>query len=237
MNHSICAVSMMTLTIALACASAPGTRAHDMSAAEHAQAADEHEKMGNEHEMQFRPASRDATDEGDCAQYLGSCWASNPTEQHREEAREQRSLAAKHRAASQTLRQAETAACSGLSEGDRDVSPFVHREAIIRVAPLMAPDTSGYGAIERAEQVGATIVIRPAVGLTVERLQRVTTCHVARAATLGHEAPELSFCPLAARGVSASVSSTGDAFAINVSADSREGAAEVLSRAQRLVAR
>ena len=60
---------------------------------------------------------------------------------------------------------------------------------------------------------------------------------MARAATLGHEAPELSFCPLAAKGVSASVSSTGDAFAINVSADSREGAAEVLSRAQRLVAR
>jgi hypothetical protein len=230
-------MGMMTLGAALACAGAAGTGPHDMSAAEHDQAAREHEGTGAEHTAEFKPAGRDATDENDCAKYLGSCWASNPTEQHRDEAREHRSLAAKHRAASGALRTAEASACVGLSDADRDVSPFVQREAIARVAPLMQTENVGYGeSVEsRTEQVGATIILRAAVGLTAERLQRVVTCHAARAASLGHDAPEFSFCPLGVKGVSASVRSTGDAFAVNVSADSRDGAAEVLARAQRLV--
>ena len=69
-----------------------------------------------------------------------------------------------------------------------------------------------------------------------ERLQRVVTCHAARAASLGHNS-ELSFCPLAVKGATPTVRSTGDGFAIDVSADGREEAAEILSRAQRLSAR
>lgn len=236
MNQRTTAMSMMTLIVVLGCASAPGTRPHDMSAAKHERAAAQHEAMEADHDAQFRPDSRDATDESDCAPYLGSCWASNPTEKHRDEAREHRAIADKHRAASESLRRAEATSCVGVSAMDRDVSPFVHREAIVRVEPLGRRESADYtgGPIEK--WVGARIVLLPAAGLTAERLQRVATCHVARAASLGHDT-EISFCPLAIKGATATVQSTGDGFAIDVSAEDPKAAAEILARAQRLVAR
>jgi hypothetical protein len=236
MIQQTAAMSMMTLIVMVGCASAPGTRPQDMNAAQHERAAAEHETMEGGHEAQFRPASRDTTDETNCATYLGECWSSNPTEKHRNEAREHRAIAAQHRAASESLRQAEATACVGVPAMDRDASPFVHREAIVRVEPLIRREAVSYtgGAIEK--QVGATVVLLPAAGLTAERLQRVVTCHAARAASLGHNS-ELSFCPLAVKGATPTVRSTGDGFAIDVSADGREEAAEILARAQRLSAR
>lgn len=229
--------SLMVFTAA-ACASAPGTRPHDMSASEHARAAAQHEETGTEHAAKFQPDATDATDATDCAPYLGSCWSSNPTEEHRDEARDHRELAAKHRAASQALRQVEAEACQGVTDMDRDIDPFVHRQAIVRGVPLTQPEFEDYGASARSyKQVGASVVVLPAAGLTAERLQRVVTCHVARAASLGHDAPELSFSPLAVKGAQASVRSAGNGFAIEISGDTRESAAEILARVQRLVAR
>lgn len=238
MNQRTIAIGMMTWGVVLGCASAPGTRPQDMSTSQHERAAAEHEKTGGDHDAQFRPASRDTTDETNCATYLGSCWASNPTEKHRDEAREHRTIAAKHRVASESLRRAEATACVGVSTMDRDMSPFMHREAVLRVGALIRMESAVYdGGDTTKKQVGATVVVLPAVGLSAERLQRVVTCHAARAASLGYDTPELSFCPLAVKGATATVRSDGDGFAIDVAADSPAGAAEVLTRAQRLLAR
>ena len=222
---------ILSLAVMAACASNPGTQPHDMSAAQHAQAASEHEKMGMAHEGLVDPKA----DVNDCEGYLGSCWSSNPASQHREEAREHRALAAKHRAASAALRNAEATACVGISDADRDVSPFVQRQAILRVQPFVQPTNDGYTTAN--ETVGATVVLMPAVGVTSERLQRIVNCHIARAASLGHDAPELSFCPLAVSGAGASVTSSGDGFAVNISSPTSDGAKEILARAERLVAR
>jgi hypothetical protein len=236
MNQRTTAMSTMTLIVVLGCASAPGTRPHDMSAAQHERTAAEHEAMEDDHDAQFRPASRDATDESNCATYLGSCWASNPTEKHRDEAREHRAIADKHRAASESLRRAEATSCVGVPAMDRDASPFVHREAIVRVEPLIRREAGRYTSGQIEKQVGAKVVLLPAAGLTAERLQRVATCHAAHSASLGQDT-EMSFCPLAVKGATATVQSAGDGFAIDVSAEDPKAAAEILARAQQLLAR
>lgn len=48
---------------------------------------------------------------------------------------------------------------------------------------------------------------RPVPGLTKELFQRIVNCHLARNAVLGHDAPELAYCPLAPKGVTAEVRS------------------------------
>ena len=83
--------------------------------------------------------------------------------------------------------------------------------------------------------VGATITFRAVRGLTREWLQRLVDCHLARNAALGHDVPEMPECPLVPPGVTARVSSVGAGFAVEVRADTDEGAVEVLRRARSLV--
>jgi hypothetical protein len=49
--------------------------------------------------------------------------------------------------------------------------------------------------------------------MTAEWLQRLTDCHIARNAALGHVAPAMPDCPLVPMGVTARVTSTGGGFA------------------------
>ncbi len=53
---------------------------------------------------------------------------------------------------------------------------------------------------------------------------------VARAAAVGHEMPEMAYCPLELKGAKAKVTSAGNSFAINVSADDAATVAEIEKR-------
>ena len=166
----------------------------------------------------------------DCSQYLGSCWGSNPTAEHKEQAEEHRRVSAAHRAASQALRDAEDRACHGISEANRDVSPFFHGEAIVSVEPAEEKVTYGKQFVTRTK--GAVVVFRAAPGLTAEWFQREIDCHLARAAAVGHEMPEMAYCPLVLKGVKATVSSRGGGFAVQVLADDQQTSDEILRRAR-----
>ena len=215
----------------LGCAADPGTKPSDMSAAQHDAAAKNEIQAAEGHGEQHDPA---ATAQSTRCSAKSGCWTSvsNPTAQHADDAKRHRELAQKHRAASAALAEAETRACAGLSDEDRDMSPFYHREDIASVSPLVEEVKAGKGTTKK--EIGSTIVFRAVPGLTAEWLQRVVDCHLARAAAVGHDMPEMSYCPLVPKGAKAKVTSVGNGFAVNVSADDAATIAEIKKRAETL---
>ena len=217
--------------LALACGPrTPGANPHDMSTAQHEATAREEQAKTQTHAAQYDPNAK-ATAQS-CTDLLGSavCWSSttNPTKEHLESAEEHRRRAADHRAASQALRDAEARACAGISERDRDQSPFAHREDIAAVSPLYKADW-GPGRLE-----GAVVTFRAVPGMKAEWLQRIVDCHLARAASLGHVVSEMPYCPLVPKGVTATVRSAPAGFAVEIRAAHAEDAGEVWRRAETL---
>ena len=165
------------------------------------------------------------------------CWTSStsPSAEHLDDAKKHQRMAADHRAASQALRDAEGRACVGMSETDRDTSPFDHRQDIASVEPLTVGTTSSKSQSGRTE--GAIVTFRAVPGMTSQWLQRVVNCHLARNAALGHDASEKAYCPLALKGVSARVSGTDTGFAVAIRSDDTQTAQEILKRARALTNR
>lgn len=227
----------LALVLVGACATTRGVRPSDMSAAEHEAVAAQEEQAGAAHVRSYDPNAVVTTewcpgpanrgDEGGDA-----CWTSerNPTAAQLDEAKEHRRAAAAHRAASQALRDAEARACVGLSEHDRDGTPFDHLEDIASVEPLRAGSSARGSRIE-----GAVITFRTIPGMSAQWFQRVLDCHLARNAALGHEVPEMPNCPLVPKDVTASVAATAKGFAVTVRSENADSAQEILRRAQRLV--
>jgi hypothetical protein len=206
------------------CASTPGARPEEMSAAGHEQAARQH-------------AAEAATVERGCNNTNAAvCWTSvgHPTPETLQRAEQHRRMAADHRAASQALRDAEARACTGIPERDRDESPFLHREDIENVAPLYVPVSAKTGG---QRLVGATVRFRAVPGMTAEWLQRIVDCHMARNAARGYELPDMSECPLMIKGATATVTSTGNGFAVSVRSDDYEAATKIRQRAEALAGR
>lgn len=211
-----------------------GTRPHDMAAEAHDAEAASAEAAASEHAGEYDPTAAEAATRCHSAGKGGRiCWTvlDNPTEAHQEEAAAMMELAAEHRAASETLRAAEDSACAGIAPEDRDISPFAYAADIASVAPLTARRG---GKLPDDVTIGAVVTVRAVPGLTVEWLQRVVDCHVARNAALGHIVPEMPDCPLVPKGVSVSVSSTGTGFAVEIRSTDDDGSADVLARAKRL---
>lgn len=223
--------------LATACATTPGARPHDMSATQHEREGHEHALTADAHAAQYNPNAD--VERVRCSPrskgFAGNetCWTSitNPTAQHQRAAEEHRRHAADHRKASAALREAEERACVGISDDDRNMSPFEHLEDIASVEPLkerIGPKS----ALQRT--VGATVTFLAVPGMTAEWLQRVVDCHLARNASLGHSVPEMANCPLVPKGAQARVTSTGNGFAVAVRADDPQSAQDILTRAQRV---
>lgn len=219
-----------------------------MSAAAHELTAAQEQRMAAEHASRYdsnAPSRRERCAPGASAKLADPCWTSlrNPTERHLDEAAEHRRRAAEHRAASQALRDAERRACAGLPEQDRDQSPFDQRDDIASVEPLWVGSGPRYGGggpaagHEPAQRVeGAVVTFRAVQGMTTQWLQRVIDCHLARNAALGNDVPEMPYCPLVPKGVTASVSAIPAGFAVTIHSDDSASAEEVWRRAQALVA-
>lgn len=231
MNHKIARFIVLPLSFAAgACGHAAGTQPHDMSAAQHQTAAAKEDSQASQHAAQHDP---DAAPEQRCSGGKGRvCWTSNPTAGHNKTAAEHRDLAVQHRTASQALRDAEARACAGLSDEDRDMSPFEHNADIQSVTQFREEKIMGRNKTMR--DAGATIVFRATPGLSTEWLQRIVDCHVARNAAVGHDMPEMAYCPLVPRGAQATVRSVGNGFAVDVHADDAATATEIWNRAQQI---
>jgi hypothetical protein len=87
---------------------------------------------------------------------------------------------------------------------------------------------------EQAVAGGGRVVFRAVPGMTVEWLQQLVNCHLARAEAVGYSMPEMSYCPLMLKGVSAAVSATADGFAVEVTSDDPSTAAEIWRRVRAL---
>ena len=153
---------------------------------------------------------------------LGECWFDqmNPTANELDIAREHRRAAAEHRAVSRALRDAEAQACVGVSEHDRDVSPFAHRKDIVRVTEL--PD-------------GAAVLFRPLPAMTAASLQRIVDCHLARNDALGHQVPWMLYCPLVPRDVTAKVTEQPGGLEVVDATPDTDAAREVRYRVGALI--
>jgi hypothetical protein len=204
----------------------PGSGVH-LSAAQDDVVAAGQEREAAQHRASFDPAAR--TRQERCTHHGGGgadsdfyeCWDSvvNPTESQLREARQHERVAEERRAASQALKFAEARACSGLSAADRDTSPFAHRDDILTVSPLPR---------------GAIVVFKRVPTLTEEHLQKIIDCHIARNDALGHNVPEMGYCPLVPRDVSAKVTSLESGFAVTIESTDKEAAREVRARAEAL---
>jgi hypothetical protein len=209
-----------------------------MTVAGHEQAAAAESQLAEAHAAEFDPQAQaggmSCDDASRSPAGLPACWTDtiNPTEEHRLQAEKHRELAARHRAASQALKDAEALTCTGISEQDRDMSPFFHHKDIQKVTELKGPVSAQSGKAQLQRTVGASVVIRAVPGLTQEWLQRIVNCHLARNAAAGGEMPELPACPLVPRGARASVKSVGDGFAVNITAEDSATAQEIWRRAQ-----
>jgi hypothetical protein len=140
-------------------------------------------------------------------------------------AAENRQAAEEHRRVSTELRDAEALACVGVSEQDMTVSPFAHRDDIVDVQLITGPS----GVV-----VGARVRFHELEKLSVEWLQHVVDCHLARDSALGHVVPELSYCPLVPRGASATVYPLPHGYLIEVRSSDPAGAREIARRAMAL---
>jgi hypothetical protein len=114
---------------------------------------------------------------------------------------------------------------------DVDRGPFAHRDSIVGVAPYSVTSTDGKHTTTKLE--GAVVRVRPSLGVTREWLQQAVNAHVSRMGQVG----PMGDCPLSVSGASATVSSTGDGFAITISSPKNETAQEILRRASGLVGR
>ncbi len=195
------------------------------------------EIAAQDHQNQFDASAQEeqkACDSSTDAYGMNICWTEsiNPTEEHRALAEKHRALAAKHRSASQALVQAEEAECQGVSDLDRTISPFGHAKDVISVQRVVRTGdrlmTSG-GALSNE---GVEIVIAAVPDLTLERLQHLIDCHLARNAALGHSVPEMPYCPLVPDNVEAIVEPAKDGFAVRVTSPNTEVALRLWERAQ-----
>lgn len=230
--HSRAVIAPLSLLLALVrCASTPGATTpganpHDMGATEHeARAADAAQSAAG-HERQYDSDSvvecSGAQARGGAFGGTGLCWTAlrDPNIRHAEQADELLKAAADHRAASQALRDAEARSCRGVADSDRDISPFAHRADIASV---------------QTTTTGATIVFAKLQGLTVESLRGVVDCHLARNAALGHQVPEMPWCPLVPNHVTATVAADPDGrVAVTIASTDPDAAREVARRAQAL---
>lgn len=221
------------LLAATSCATSSGTKPHDMSTAEHESAASQEQQAAEMHGAQYSPDAKAQTQS--CDPRMRACWTStsNPTAQHKSDSADHEKLAAEHRAAAQALRDAEASACSGIEEQDRVTTPFYHREDIAQVTPAER-QVSGLGHVNTSVPAGGRAVFRAVPGMTAEWLQRMVSCHIARASAVGHSMPEMNYCPLVLKNVRATVTSTGDGFAIDVTSEDAGTAAEIWRRMQAL---
>lgn len=233
MRFKLCALTLVAISMTACASSTPGAKPHDMSAAQHEGMAGNEDKNAQLHAAQFDPnAAVERCGRGATGRYGdGGCWTTNATSEHLDAAKKHRKMAADHRAASRTLRDAEARACVGLSDDDRDMSPFMHQADIASVEPLNVT-VDGKPQLTRME--GAVVAFRAVPGMTAPWLQRVVDCHLARNAALGHDVPEMPDCPLVPKNVTAKATATDAGFAVAIRSDDSQTAQEILKRARAL---
>lgn len=111
------------------------------------------------------------------------------------------------------------------------VETLKERPLVVRPSPLKT--ATGERA---AKVVGVRVLLRPAAGITAERLELLANCDRATAQSETSTEHD-SRCPFGVRGTSTTVSSTGMGFAADVAANDPDAAQELVRRAEALARR
>jgi hypothetical protein len=158
------------------------------------------------------------------------CWdgLTTPSSEHREASTDEARRAEEHRRAAAELREREERACEGVAAAERDAGPFRKADDVALVEPLLGPPSEG------SPTWGAVVTFRASSGLTAEGLQKLTACHLARAASVGHPTASGPACPLEGRGVTATVRSTGRGVALEIRSTDPAVGRSILERARAL---
>lgn len=182
----ISALTIFAATVLLvgACSSqAPGTKPDDMSAEEHQKHAMQHQKTSEEHQEQYEPGARATREEPpvDPDKDVYTVEVYNPTEHHRDSAKQHQRHAEQHRQAAQKLVSYEEKHCAKFPEETRSSCPLMSQIKAVE-------DVDG----------GARITFREGVPMqaTVDHMK----CHFAFARAQGYEG--MKSCPLYLEGVS-----------------------------------
>jgi hypothetical protein len=230
-------IGFVALTLT-ACGGAQAPLSNEAAAEQHEQAAEKNDQLARKQAAKYDPAAQQ--DKGRCTgggaregAEIEVCWSSivNPTEDYLKKAQRYQKLAEAQRATSQKLREAEGGACLGVSELDRDMSPFAHPEDVEAVTPLQT-------AVPPVRPEGALITFRATAGMTGPRLERLITCQLSRNQCMDNNTPEMAYCPLVLKDVRATVTTTPEGlFAVAIRSDNPAIAQEVLKRSKALVIR
>lgn len=216
------------LLVFAACGGGQATDAvHHPSAAQYEASAAREEAAAKEHSAQYKPDARVVVERCNARRPEVACWTAdyNPTAAHLDAAEQHRKVGARFRALSQVMRDTEARECEGLSEHDRDTSPFEHLEDIVNIEPL---DVATAKTLRRD---GAAFTFRALPGMKLEWLQKVVRCHVARNDAMGHDVPDMPYCPLVPPNVQATVKETPLGFVIEVSSGNKASVGEIMRRA------
>ncbi|HVJ18262.1 MAG TPA: hypothetical protein VM686_22740 [Polyangiaceae bacterium] len=209
--------------MALACSKA-GPPVKGPTAAEHEQLAMNEEQAAEAHDMAISQAA------GPHASYAAT---QEQTKTNQEQANVHRKRAAEHRAAARELRSEEAQACEGILEEDRDTNPLQHREDITSVTTIEESPPPAMDVPDETRTVGAKIVVRARPAMTAEWLQRNVDCYMARTGA-GPTTPDMVDSPLSLDDIDATVTSTGDGFAISVTSDDKRVVKEIIRRSEAL---
>jgi hypothetical protein len=201
-----------------------------MSATAEEQAAAEHERTAGVLEAQASAKPPETR----CGSLMAGepeqiCWSmprpSSAAAWELKKAAEQREAAAEHRRTSAALVGAEARACDGISEADKAESPFAHRADIVAVDVLEAG----------GRPIGARVRFHEVEHLTASVLQHLVDCHIARDDALGHDVPEMSYCPLVPRGATATVEVIPHGYVVEIRSSDPAGGPEIARRATALL--
>ena len=137
----------------------------------------------------------------------------------------------------QALAGATNPACSGVPEADRGAILFVQQVDIDRVTPLKEQRyrVSRNNALPVLK--GSVVYVRAAPGMTVASLQRIADCHAAVGRSVGSPDASMAACPLYLPGAQATVRFDGRFFVVEIRAEDRSVAEQVLERSQAAAAR
>ena len=126
-------------------------------------------------------------------------------------------------------------ACVGVPDAERYVWLVTNRQDIVAVQEVKTPEPMVYS-VAPDPRAGARILLAARSGETAEWLQRVAECHIAWNAARGYPQGAASSA-LDVEGAVVHVSSTGDAFAVEITSTDDRAAREILRRVRALLAK
>jgi hypothetical protein len=135
-----------------------------------------------------------------------------------------------HLAAARQLRDVAQAACAEVADSDRDLGPFARKDRIVAIEALKArPYAKGL-----VQPSGIAVYVRASPGLTVEWMDRVLACHLARRAVVGDGMADRE-SPLFVNDTRIALSSTGDGFRFTITSRDIDAAREIIEKGRALV--